>query len=66
MELGLMQYLELELKYCERCGTLRLRTQGSSRVYCESCAKEMSQVYRAPAAHEKRQAGEPMRDGGCL
>jgi LSD1 subclass zinc finger protein len=28
---------KIELKYCEGCGTLRLRAAGSERVYCASC-----------------------------
>lgn len=27
-----------ELKYCEFCGALWLRKQGSADVYCEDCA----------------------------
>jgi hypothetical protein len=27
----------IELKYCERCGGLWLRPQGSNTVYCASC-----------------------------
>ena len=30
-------YVELELKYCERCGGLWLRPQGTNGVYCGSC-----------------------------
>lgn len=45
----------LELKYCERCGTLGTRDRSSDRIYCEPCGKEMLQVYRAPA---KRRAGD--------
>jgi hypothetical protein len=29
--------LQVELKYCERCGGLWLRIQGSSGIYCASC-----------------------------
>ena len=34
--------VELELKYCERCGSLWLRRPGSEEVYCISCAPKMS------------------------
>jgi hypothetical protein len=27
-----------ELKYCEFCGALWLRPQGTAEVYCETCA----------------------------
>lgn len=51
MQTGSMQCLELELKYCERCGTLRLRQSGSSQVYCPSCNEKMGKVNRGrPAA----------------
>ena len=29
--------IHVELKYCERCGGLWLRPQGTSGVYCASC-----------------------------
>ena len=29
--------IELDLKYCERCGGLWLRRQGTRGVYCTSC-----------------------------
>lgn len=51
-----MQYLEMELKYCERCGALHLRQQGSSRIYCESCEEEMAKVYQARPAGRERYA----------
>ena|ERR1700761_2508682 len=55
MEVGTMKYLELELKYCERCGTLRLRPTGSSRIYCASCEREMEKVRKA--AHRNQAPG---------
>jgi Zn-finger nucleic acid-binding protein len=35
---------KVELKYCERCGGLRLRRDDSKVVYCPSCAVEMNQL----------------------
>ena len=29
--------IQVELKYCERCGGLWLRPQGTNGVYCGSC-----------------------------
>lgn len=29
--------IQIELKYCERCGGLWLRRQGADGVYCASC-----------------------------
>ena len=31
------QEIQVELKYCERCGGLWLRLQGTNGVYCASC-----------------------------
>ena len=31
------QGIQVELKYCERCGGLWLRPQGTDGVYCASC-----------------------------
>jgi Zn-finger nucleic acid-binding protein len=38
--------LTIELKYCERCGGLWLRHEGSQQVYCVNCAPAMAQVAR--------------------
>jgi len=32
-----MQAITYELKYCERCGSLRLRRADSSDTYCQPC-----------------------------
>jgi hypothetical protein len=34
--------VHVELKYCERCGGLFLRTQGSNVVYCTGCAGQLA------------------------
>ena len=44
METESDEALELELKYCERCGGLWLRVQGVKEVYCALCAVAMSEV----------------------
>jgi hypothetical protein len=33
-----------ELKYCERCGGLWLRTQGTALPYCAPCARELADL----------------------
>ena len=33
--------IQLELKYCERCGALWLRRQGTQEIYCAPCELEM-------------------------
>jgi len=32
-----MQTITYELKYCERCGSLRLRRADSAETYCQPC-----------------------------
>ena len=34
--------IQLELKYCERCGALWLRPKGSNLGFCASCAVVMA------------------------
>lgn len=41
MEIDELEIVELELKYCERCGALWLRRSGTTRVYCGVCAPKM-------------------------
>ncbi len=43
--------VRLELKYCERCGSLWLCQVGTNASYCTPCAREMAEVsYRGPRA----------------
>jgi hypothetical protein len=41
MEIENLEVVRLELKYCERCGGLWLRTWGTEGVYCPACAVEV-------------------------
>jgi hypothetical protein len=41
MEIEGLEIVRLELKYCERCGGLWMRTWGTEDVYCPSCAVEV-------------------------
>lgn len=34
----------LEMKYCERCGRLSLRSCGSLAVYCRSCVEAIASL----------------------
>lgn len=36
----------LDLKYCERCGGLWLRTRGSPGVYCSFCNQGSEELFR--------------------
>ncbi|HWF91797.1 MAG TPA: hypothetical protein VN684_05905 [Terriglobales bacterium] len=53
--------IELELKYCERCGGLWLRIRGRDDVYCASCALQISDL--PGAAVRKRGAKLRARRG---
>lgn len=44
MEIQDHELIQLELKYCERCGGLWLRLQGEHDVYCASCVPHMQQL----------------------
>ncbi len=48
----------VDLKYCERCGGLWLRTRGAAAVYCSPCGREMAEL---PAARTtlRGKAGRP-------
>ena len=37
-----MQLSTYELKYCERCGSLRLRPAASAETYCEPCGQMLA------------------------
>jgi hypothetical protein len=51
METEGLEIIRLELKYCERCGGLWMRTQGTEDVYCPSCAVQMLDL---PAGRRRR------------
>jgi hypothetical protein len=36
--------LRVELKYCERCGTLWLRACGGGQVYCQNCLPAVDEL----------------------
>ncbi len=47
-----MQSTTYELKYCERCGSLRLRRTASAGTYCEPCG-QMLVAFSLPAHAER-------------
>ncbi len=57
----MQQVIQLELKYCERCGGLWFRPQGSCEVYCAPCAIPMAQV--AMPNRSRRKPRMPIHDG---
>ncbi len=44
MESEDVKIVQLELKYCERCGGLWIRRLGCEDIYCSPCAIEMMDV----------------------
>ena len=52
------ELIQLELKYCERCGGLWMRARGSHQVYCALCALQLKDY---PVAREARKVRLPLR-----
>jgi len=48
--------IELELKYCERCGGLWLRARGTEQVYCPACSGAMDGPRAARKAKRRLRA----------
>ena len=48
---GNVKEVSVELKYCEHCGGLWVREQGSGGVYCENCQPKVADL---PAPSLKR------------
>jgi hypothetical protein len=65
------EVIQLELKYCERCGALWLRLRGAQQVFCAACEVEVMDLPaprctpsrpRLPGNHKieaRRQAAAP-------
>jgi hypothetical protein len=53
--------IEVELKYCERCGGLWLRRQGADGVYCGGCRVRLAAMRNVeeapPRSARRRKAG---------
>ncbi len=61
-----MQTITYELKYCERCGSLRLRRAASSHTYCQSCEQALFNLPRpgeALLSKIPRRKGRPPKPG---
>jgi ribosomal protein L37AE/L43A len=46
--------IQMELKYCERCGTLWLRLTGSELIFCSPCSVILAGLARDPRFREHR------------
>ncbi|HEX6503432.1 MAG TPA: hypothetical protein VF011_09295 [Terriglobales bacterium] len=62
MEIDTIEFIELELKYCERCGGLWLRIVGEERVYCAACVPQMAQFPPVKMKCAKNNALRPSED----
>jgi hypothetical protein len=65
-----MQAISYQLKYCERCGALRLRPAASAETYCPSCEQALLRAVTPTALPCKRppkrqvpKAGPPVSPG---
>ena len=48
-----MQAISCELKYCERCGSLRLRRTDSADTYCQPCGRALFNLPLGEALRSK-------------
>jgi len=61
MELQDVNAIQVELKYCERCGALWLRLTGSDLTFCSPCSVTLAGLARDPRFRELR--GASSREG---
>jgi ribosomal protein L37AE/L43A len=54
MELQDVDAIQMELKYCERCGALWLRLTGSDLIFCSPCSVILAGLARDPRFREHR------------
>lgn len=59
MELQDVDAIQMELKYCERCGALWLRPAGSDLIFCSPCSVILAGLARDPRFREHRGASSP-------
>lgn len=54
MELQDVDAIQMELKYCERCGAIWLRLSGSDLIFCSPCSVILAGLARDPRFREHR------------
>jgi ribosomal protein L37AE/L43A len=54
MELQDVDAIQMELKYCERCGAIWLRLTGSDLIFCSPCSVILAGLARDPRFKEHR------------
>jgi len=58
-----VEIVQLELKYCERCGGLWVRPRGAQTVYCAACVAQTSEAMPRPSRRKSRPRLPMNRDG---
>jgi hypothetical protein len=53
------EVIQLELKYCERCGVLWLRLRGAQEIHCAPCDLEILDLPSPQGDQPSAFAGEP-------
>jgi len=56
--------IQVELKYCERCGGLWLRPQGADGVYCAGCRVRLAALPNCGDAPPREVRGHKARTRG--
>ena len=54
-------FVGLELKYCEQCGGLWLRTRNRTECYCAACARFLQEMPPRPHDNRRRGGSGPLR-----
>ena len=62
MEMHDSNTIQMELKYCERCGALWLRLIGSELVFCPPCSVILAGLAQDPRFLQHRNAASPAPD----
>ena len=64
MDVEELEIVELELKYCERCGALWLRPCGGEQAYCAQCTVKMLNppIVRSARARRRWKLNEHLGD----
>lgn len=58
--------IQMELKYCERCGGLWLRPRGSELIYCPPCSVVLAGVGQGRRFLEHRGAPRARNNASCV
>jgi hypothetical protein len=58
--------VHVELKYCERCGGLWLRSRGTAGVHCRACCKRLAAIRDGGGPLPAKTARRRRRKGGAV